>query len=62
MHNYGGEICWKEATCKIEELKNNIEIDLRKISCEWPRAMILILAALNVWVLVPEYMMFSTKI
>jgi hypothetical protein len=31
--NHGGEISWEEATCKIEELKSNIKMDLREVSC-----------------------------
>lgn len=33
IRNHGGEISWEEATCKIEELKNNIKLDLWEVSC-----------------------------
>jgi hypothetical protein len=62
IHNCGGEICWKQATCQIEESTNNTEANFREINCEWLRAMILVLATLNLWVLVLECTMFGTKI
>jgi hypothetical protein len=33
IRNHGGEIFWEEATCKVENLKNTIKMDLRKVSC-----------------------------
>jgi hypothetical protein len=33
IHNHGGEISWEEVTCKNEELKNNIKMDLSEVSC-----------------------------
>ena len=33
IRNHGGEMCWEEATCKVEELKNTIKMDHWEVIC-----------------------------